>query len=67
MTTRMPNKKELAKMAKEAKEEAKAKAELEAADEVMIWEYDDGSFHISPREIQQMNEDLILDRPRSLD
>ena len=59
MTTRMPNKKELAKMA--------AEAEDKDEDEVMIWEYEDGSFHISPREIQQMNEDLILDRPRSLD
>ena len=61
MTTRPPNEKELAEM----------KAELDAADEdedeVMIWEYDDGSLHISPMEIQRLNEDLILDRPRSLD
>ena len=64
MTTRPPNKKELAKMAAEAEDKDVDEA---TEDEVMIWEYEDGSFHISPREIQQMSEDLILDRPRSLD
>jgi hypothetical protein len=63
----MPNKKELAKMAAEAEDKDEDENNAKDEDEVMIWEYEDGSFHISPREIQQMNEDLILDRPRSLD
>jgi hypothetical protein len=55
----MPNKKELAEMAAEAKAEAEMGKPQEPNE--------DGSFHIGPSEIQRLNEDLILDRPRSLD
>ncbi len=60
MTTRPPNEKELAKMKAEDKDFTEAeKAELE--------QIRNTEWNLNPNQIKQMSEDLILDRPRSLD